>query len=610
MWAARLFAAGFRAFHRAFTPPPSCRGAVDLPEDLQINIYKRLEPQEAAILNLALPSRVNRALVAKSAVQTCNELFAVLQRIVNLEPRLSQAFPQLPDFLQLKKEALANPVFSTDFYLLTKIQAALRDSLRMIATNWAYDHPVELRDILFSLGFVLNDHPECESRFEREDARWPSGPIIPHLFDRAIIASNLNAICLLVRFVPPSKQNTCVLSEMSSRKKNCANLHLSIMCLFNKYVWSYAEFSRFQSRFGTSAAKALRDISKAFDCDRVEGLQNEQTNRQIWELMHGSLTPEKVEQSASTCCLRLLDKVARTYIPPDPCALPIQDLINSANALHLPFTLLGRCIKNSNAGALIGQADMHSWALDLSERHFAGGRRRSSADVGGDLLSGNLISKWLPRAADELARYRPLDDGSDSSYHLSAHLLDALYLSLFGFSSGKLELREAVKHFLYCSGKLPSGTARFPDATLSKLFDPLCRSDDTLANYGAHLASSTDFMRDVLSYQWLLTSIVSKLLQRCILLVSNAEIEQSEERDAEDAHIAHCLSTEICKYDLQDIQIDFAARQQRSSWSVSAYFFSDTFEVSSPHVVVAKYSWKKLQQYFTPYDHAAVSDVP
>lgn len=615
LFARQIFAAGSSLFRRGpvsspspdrpgdahFLSAPSRELLLELPCELQLKIYSQLKTAELAALSRACPKQSQRQLITSILLKRCQNLLALLEVLVNLEPRLCQVFPQLPKFLQWRRHALTLPVFSGDLYLLSRAETSLRESLRMLAIYWAYGRPRELESILIALGFTPNDNPECENRFEPIDTNWTSGPMMPHLFDRAIISSNLQALRLLLKFVPLSKQNLNILSETSSRKKNRADLHLTIMCLFYRDTWSTAESARFRSRFGTGALRALGEISPVFQPGRVVQLQSEETDRQIWQLMHGPLGRDQVMQCAKACCDRLIDKVRSTFIPPLPGSAPICLDLETAQIEHMPFAMLGRFLKSPPANSPIDAIDLHARGLDLAESHFAGERRRSSAYAVGDLLCENLISKWLPRAPDELTHYRSQGRSNGGKYHRNLHLLDALYRSLFGDSSGFFELREAVKHFLYCSAKLRQG-APFPDARLTKLFNPLCDSNnsESLVDYGAHLASSKSFLMNILYYQWLLTAIVSKLFERQILLVSNAEIEREGERDAEDIHIAHCACAMIGEYSLEDVQIDFSTRQRDQSWTACAHFSPSARADHSPHLVVAKYGWKSPQQYFTP----------
>lgn len=580
--------------HRSCPGKTATARLVDIPSEIQSLIYRNLSDSDCRNLNGM--SRSIKANVAFAKRQICIELADLIKDCLVKEPKLALIFPHLVNSLTPTSDFCEE-----DHFKLSQTALNLRQALRTIALHWGYSQPDILLKIVEKLGYLRSGHSECDRQFEKVDTRWPYGPLIPQLLDRAIASSCITSLKILLLFIPASKRqgrdgnlSSSLAAGTPQAKGGRTDLNMAIICSLRRDLYSTAENRRFAAHYGFKAAEQLTEISPAFNCTLAKGLQSEQQDKEIWRLMRCNERRENVAKAAQILHATM-EREVEVCFPIPAYAHSTHSQVDQQQLSHIPPVLWDRHLPNAKKkiSYLADSEREHQNQLQRIKPSFL---RAQKQPLSGDLTTQSYIHIENRTFATlvETTLFKASDEGIGVRYYRSCDsLLEALHLSLYSYTYHAIALREAVKSFLY-----KTKDADFPHSKLDVLFNPLQEPNWHQLRYRQGC-----FFPDFLSYQWLLTAAVAKLFGRQFYICSevNCGIDYPPTVDEID-HFINCATGELRKYNLEDLEIEhqYWLRKLDGKLFISASFCPQSSSDIPTHSLIAKHNQANQERYFVP----------
>lgn len=572
-----------------------------LPGNILLEIHKQLDFRDAA--RLTLVNKFQRQFYIDLRNSDTLQLLSLGRQILDLEPQLKVVFPQFEVLANTCEQSRGVGQSSSTFYSSNAQYKDVVESLRHFCVYWAYNHPKLLEKLLLRLGFLPTFHPLCEVKFEELDSNWSTGPIMPHLFDRAILASNIESIRVLRGFIPQCIKSPSNFSDLSKVKVHRANIHFTILCIYRRCDWSVAENKRFAAKFGTLAAFALEKVSPAFAPDACERLQSSVKDTCIYEFMDCAEHPDQLRESADNCCKMLRSKVEKIFCPPSLEAQPTFLQLPPAHRRYIPYSMLGRMLKPSGA---FGAPDFdgsweqrHVFALDLIARgvsHRPGSPLRAASRI-----SAQFLDQLYPCAFDEIPRYSIHYGSRTLTLRPHRSLLETLVFSLYGSVEEVDELRVAIQRFL--RDHEPIQGSAFALSKLDTFFDPLAEFQRGQMVSGLYaLDISPEVWSKFLIFEWLMVASVSKIFDKPFHMICGIGRTAYFDTEENEKYL-ECICQELLKYNLGEINLGYYTNEETGVLSISAIFIPPGNTETNPHFLIAQHSAKEPQLYLTPRSH-------
>ena len=208
----------------------------------------------------------------------CQQMLTVIEKTLVQCPTLTKILPAVKNLVARERKALA-----CDGREFARVQRICRECLGQLAKIWGYNQPQWLLECLPLLGYIQRDLQGSYLLFEKSE-RYINA--IPTICQHAILAGNLEALNVVLNFVPTAAVE--YLDHSDDLESSWGFLYFAhknvtpatrLVC---QDKWSTLEFSGFASCYGTSAAEALREISPAYNQRKAQLCT--QTRKEIFAL--------------------------------------------------------------------------------------------------------------------------------------------------------------------------------------------------------------------------------------------------------------------------------------------------------------------------------------